>query len=81
MLILDTVFFNATGYVFAFEPQKKIFTELNVNLLANRSKHVKTFHYALGNKIGPIEMAPPPANNEGHTKIGHGRSSIISYSR
>jgi len=71
-----TVYFSTLvgerGQVYAFEPQLKIFLELNANLLANRANNVKTFRYALGDKMGRIEMNKSEIENEGGTAVGHG---------
>lgn len=60
------------GTVWSFEPQKKLFVELNANLAANQTRNVKTFRYAVGEKSGATEMNPPTQGNEGATSIGKG---------
>lgn len=63
---------DGTGTVYAFEPQKKLFVELVVNLYANEAKNVRAMRYALGSREGVIEMNEPPPGNEGATRIGSG---------
>lgn len=60
------------GMVWAFEPQKKLFMELNANLSVNHAKHVKTLRYAVGKKKSVITMNPAVNGNEGGTSIGQG---------
>lgn len=60
------------GRVLAFEPQKKLFSELNANLAANRVQNVKTFPFAVGDESGSVEMNARRRENEGATSIGQG---------
>lgn len=70
--VLFAKLLKGTGTVWAFEPQKKLFVELNANLFANHIEHVKTFRYAVGERTGKIEMDPPVYGNEGGTHVGKG---------
>lgn len=63
---------NNTGEVWAFEPQKKIFMELNANLLANKASKVHALRMALGDHHGKASLSKAAAGNEGHTAVGQG---------
>ena len=60
------------GRVYAFEPQKKIFRELTVNIAANHLCNVVPLRYAVGDQEGLITMNPATPGNEGGTAIGAG---------
>jgi FkbM family methyltransferase len=68
------------GRVFAFEPQKKIYRELLMNLQLNQVKNVTTFRYALGNEEQQVQMGFSPPGNEGGTAIGSG-GDVVSMKR
>lgn len=59
------------GRVLSFEPQPKIFRELNHNLMINGIKNVKTFRYALGDKPGVVQLKTLVAHNEGGTSLAN----------
>lgn len=58
--------------VVAFEPQKKLFSELVANMRLNRQKNVTLYRAAVGESSGEVEMNPAVIDNEGGTKIGKG---------
>jgi len=61
------------GKVLAFEPQWKIFRELNYNLrLNNCTQNVTIFPLAVGEEEKIVEMTAPNLINEGGTSIGSG---------
>ncbi len=61
------------GSVIAFEPQKRIFSELGKNIKLNKCNNVRTFRYALGNiNFKQVEMNPTNRFNAGATSIGSG---------
>jgi len=60
------------GTVYAFEPQKKIFRELNQNCALNDVRNVVCHRIALGDQQQIIEMDKTFSENEGSTNIGHG---------
>jgi FkbM family methyltransferase len=60
------------GTVYAFEPQKKIFRELNKNCELNDVRNVICHRIALGDQQQLIEMDKTFSENEGSTNIGHG---------
>ena len=64
------------GQVFAFEPQKKIFRELLMNLQLNEVKNVTVFRYALGNEEKQVQMGLAPFGNEGGTAVGSGGDTV-----
>ena len=66
---------GTAGKVYAFEPQKKLFTELVMNLDLNACVNVTAMRCAVGAEHGEVEMAPPVADNEGGTAIGAGGDS------
>ncbi len=68
------------GTVWAFEPQQKLFMELNANLFINDVHHVKTLRYAVGKQKGIIQMSPTIEGNEGHTAVGRGgdKADLVS---
>jgi FkbM family methyltransferase len=63
---------GASGRVYAFEPQKKIFRELYHNLKLNNLENAVPLRYALGDKPSIIEMDPTGKGNEGGTRVGSG---------
>ena len=63
------------GGVFAFEPQRKIFRELFLNLKMNGCENVKPLHLALGAENRYIYLDDPVANNEGSRFIAYGAGS------
>ena len=67
------------GQVVAFEPQKKIYAELVMNMELNECKNTRCYRSAVGSYYGEIEMNPPVIDNEGGTGIGAGgdRAKII----
>lgn len=60
------------GKVIAFEPQKKIYSELVNNLELNGCHNVTAYRCALGDRFAEIEMNPTAADNEGGASIGKG---------
>ncbi len=63
---------GAQGSVWAFEPQRKIYRELVMNLALNKLNNVKTKRCALGNETKTIAMCPasqPLSSNEGSTHV------------
>lgn len=64
------------GHVYAFEPQRKIYRELVKNLEINQCLNVTSYHFALGNKKGKLQMASPSKGNEAGTPIGTGGNDI-----
>lgn len=63
------------GRVYAFEPQKKIFSELRMNLILNQRKNVITYRCAIGKEFGNVQMDAIFAANEGSSMIGEGGDS------
>lgn len=63
---------GASGHVYVFEPQVKIFAELAINLHLNGRENVIAYRAALGNKNGFIEMNPSCPSNEGGVGVGRG---------
>ncbi len=55
------------GEVWAFEPQRKMYRELVMNVMLNNRKNIKVRHYALGNETKVIEMCAMGCGNEGGT--------------
>ena len=64
------------GHVFAFEPQKKIFQELVMNMDINGCTNVTPIRCALGNTSKSITMAEPIPGNEGGRFIGSGTEVV-----
>lgn len=64
------------GIVIAFEPQRKIFSELVQNMLLNNCNNVIAYRAAVGERIDEVEMKPSYPNNEGATQIGSGGDSV-----
>lgn len=60
------------GAVIAFEPQKKIYTELLHNLSINKCKNVIPLRKAVGESFSVIQMAKANPLNEGGTSFGTG---------
>lgn len=66
------------GKILAFEPQKKLFRELTMNLRLNRCSNVTPLRYAIGDTNNQtVEMNPPVKGNEGATSIGSGGDPVI----
>lgn len=63
---------GASGRVYAFEPQRKIFRELVHNLRLNQIENVVPLRYAIGSEAAIVEMNPVWNKNEGGTAIGKG---------
>ncbi|MEE8523656.1 MAG: FkbM family methyltransferase [Thermoanaerobaculia bacterium] len=63
---------GATGLVYAFEPQKKLYRELVHNLQLNDAANVTALRFALGAEPGVIEMDAANDANEGGTAVGQG---------
>jgi FkbM family methyltransferase len=57
------------GRVVSFEPQPKIFRELNHNLMLNGIKNVSTYRFAISDKVGQVNLFPLVSGNEGGTPI------------
>lgn len=60
------------GYVLGIEPQKKMFSELRMNMLLNRCQNVGVYRCAVGRDYGRVQMNPAYQWNEGGTAIGSG---------
>jgi len=60
------------GYVIGFEPQKKMFSELRMNMLLNHCQNVGVYRCAVGKEFKRIQMNRAISANEGGTSIGHG---------
>ena len=60
------------GRVYSFEPQEKMFFELNSNLELNHCSNVRTLRQAIGEVGGVIELNQRDPENEGGTAIGAG---------
>lgn len=61
------------GHVFAFEPQKKLFRELSMNLNVNQVRNVTALRFAVGDgEPRVVEMNVVTEGNEGGTGIGGG---------
>lgn len=58
-----------SGKVISFEPQPKIFRELNHNLMLNNIRNVHTYRLAIGDEAGEIELKPFVPGNEGGTSL------------
>lgn len=73
-------FVGAEGKVVAFEPQKKLFSELVMNMTLNSCSNVHAYRCAVGKGSGTIEMDSPVADNEGGIGFGSGgdNAPIIS---
>jgi FkbM family methyltransferase len=68
------------GRVIAFEPQKKIFRELFMNLDLNKCSNVVPLRCALGDANKEVYMAAPLPGNEGGRYIGEG-TEVVSMRR
>ncbi len=64
------------GLVIAFEPQKKIYRELCMNLRLNSCGNVIPVRCALGNGHGEVGMEMPLQYNEGGTYVGSGPDRV-----
>lgn len=53
------------GHVVAFEPQKKICSELAMNLKLNQKKNVTVYNTAVGQENGTVFLGSPIPHNEG----------------
>ena len=60
------------GKVVAFEPQKKIYAELVMNMEVNGCRNAHCYRAAVGSSFGEIEMNPTVIDNEGGVGIGKG---------
>lgn len=61
------------GHVFAFEPQKKLFRELQMNIGLNELGNVTPLRFAAGSgEPRLVQMDPSFATNEGGTAVGSG---------
>lgn len=69
-------FVGDKGSVIAFEPQKKLFAELVMNMNLNSCENVTAYRCALGNEKKTIEMNTAYPGNEGGTGIGSGGDSV-----
>lgn len=58
-----------TGKVFAFEPNKKIFRELCMNLAINQTTNVYPLRCAIGKEKGTITVIASHPNNEGGSYV------------
>jgi hypothetical protein len=69
------------GKVFAIEPVRTIFQQLNGNIFLNNIYNVSTFNVALGNMNEIIEMEPIDLTlselNAGATKVGRGGEKVM----
>jgi FkbM family methyltransferase len=61
-----------TGRVYAFEPQRKIYRELVLNMMLNSATNVVPLRFAAGDTNIIIEMDVSEAGNEGSTSVGKG---------
>lgn len=61
-----------SGEVIAFEPQRKLFCELVMNLDLNGCKNVIAYRACVGDVFKTVEMLPAVLDNEGGTGIGKG---------
>ncbi len=64
------------GTVIAFEPQRKIFSELVQNILLNDCRNVLVYRAAVGEREDVVEMQPSYPNNEGATQLGSGGDPV-----
>lgn len=69
-------FVGPSGYVVAFEPQLKLFSELAINTYLNECQNVSFFRRALGELTQWSEMQPTNTMNEGATLIGKGGDKV-----
>jgi len=60
------------GKIYAFEPQKKLFTELIMNIKLNQCYNITAYRCAVGNHSGIVEMEKSLEGNEGGTGFGCG---------
>jgi FkbM family methyltransferase len=68
---------GSQGHVFAFEPQKKLFRELQMNMRANQIGNVTPLRFALGEgDPHVVEMEPDTGGNEGGLAVGRGGDHV-----
>ena len=68
---------GSQGHVFAFEPQKKLFRELQMNVRANQIGNVTPLRFALGDgDPRVVEMEPDIGGNEGGNAVGPGGDRV-----
>lgn len=60
---------GSEGLVLAFEPNKKIYRELCMNLAINNKENIIPLRYALGKEEGIVEVITPLAVNEGGSYV------------
>jgi FkbM family methyltransferase len=63
------------GRIFAFEPQKKIYRELVYNLRLNKINNVVPIRFALGSKLGIVNMDPVD-KYDGRVAVGEGGDEV-----
>jgi len=65
------------GHVYSFEPQKKIYRELVMNLRLNNITNVTPLRFAIGDgEPRVVHMSPAAEGNEGGTGIGEGGDAV-----
>jgi len=65
------------GHVYSFEPQKKIYRELVMNLRLNNITNVTPLRFAIGDGAPRIvHMEPAAKRNEGGTAVGEGGDAV-----
>jgi len=60
---------GGSGRVISFEPQPKIFRELNQNIMLNGIKNIETYRLAIGEQAGVVRLKTLAPGNEGGTSI------------
>jgi FkbM family methyltransferase len=65
------------GTVICFEPQKKIYRELIMNLILNGCSNVMSYRYAIGETEKVVHMCAAVPGNEGGTPIGMGGDEVM----
>lgn len=71
-----SLFAGDNGKVIAFEPQRKIFRELVMNLKINECRNVLAYHCALSDSAGMSEIQTPTMN-EGGSSLGTGSEKAL----
>jgi len=66
------------GVVHVFEPQKKMFSELNINMHLNGCKNIVFHRNALGNSEKWIQMCRPCSTNEGIACVNESPTALNS---
>ena len=67
---------QCAGHVYAFEPQKKLYSELMMNLKLNHCSNITAYRAVLGNSSKTVQMNKATFENEGATEIGSGGDTV-----